>query len=70
MKKLLIDTALEGIEKHLHTQLDRDSLKELRMTCKGRPDQTVIRKKVNGESDFGRTPWTIIRRFRSKLVKI
>ena len=33
MKKLLIDTAVGGVESYLHTRLDRDSLKELCMAC-------------------------------------
>ena len=35
MKKLLIETTVEGVESYLHTRLDRDrdSLKELCLTC-------------------------------------
>ena len=48
-KQLLVDTALDGIERELHVKLDRSNVKHLRMPYKGMSVPTVIRKKMEEE---------------------
>ena len=48
-KQLLVDTALDGIERELHIKLDRSNVKHLRMPYKGMSVPTVIRKKMKEE---------------------